>query len=198
MRIKWWMPIMLLGLIATAATTYDRRNFIIFSGAATDTTGIYMADSSTVFFTAASQQLWLYLKPNRPCRVAIQVRAHGDSTQVSGAVAYTDTTKSASWPWRGYVGGAGTLLNTTDSTSWNELTSPTSTAGGEDEMIYEFKDYDGTSLLKWSGPRAKWIPLRQVDTGTFYWGEHTSIRLRVLFAGGVVTWKATLFGVGGW
>ena len=61
-------------------------------------------------------------------------------------------------------------------------------------MVIEFGDFVGTSGLKWWGIRGKYIPIREVDTGAWYWARNTSIRLRVLTAGGAVTWTANLEG----
>ena len=179
----------LLGFVFIAvAHATDRQTFIIFSGAATDTTGIGMADSSSIFFTRNFQRLYLYLKPSRPCRVAIQVREHGDTLGSSGAVANTDTSKTAVWGWRNFISAS-----TTDSLQFKFPTLPASDAAGSNELIVSFPA-DGAS--KWGSSRAVWIPLRGLD-GEWYWGENTSIRLRVLGASsGVVTWKAYLKGVG--
>jgi hypothetical protein len=110
-----------------------------------------------------------------------------------------DSTRWASWPWRAYVGAAATINTTTDSTVWLEITPPLSHQAGEDEMVYQFLDRDGTSGLKWYGPPGRWIPICKVDNGEWYWGITTQIRVRVLtsmpIAGSVVKWSGSLFGV---
>jgi len=143
-----------------------------------------MADSSSFIGTAQYQRLWLRLKPDKPCRVAIQV-VTSDST-------VADTTYQATWPWRAYTGAAGVLNNQADSTVWIETTRPSSVVGGEDEMVYGF----GIPLADvWAGPRGKDIAICKIDNGEWYSGQNTRIRLRVLSSSGVVTWTATLLGL---
>ena len=179
-------------LVAALSFAGDRKSIALFTGAAGDTTAVGMADSTGILDTSKLEHMFLHIKPSRPCRVAIQIRQHG-ITDTSG-VSLRDSTQSASWPWRAYVGAAGTLSTQTDSTVWKEVTAPTSVVAGEDEMVIEFGDLDGTSGLKWWGIRGKYIPIREVDTGAWYWARNTSIRLRVLTAGGAVTWTANLEG----
>lgn len=177
----------LLGLIATlpceASGRVIRR---LWTGAAGDTTAVGMADSTAFVGTAAYRGLYLYLKPNKPCRVAIQIRS-ADST-------LTDSTTTVSWAWRSYTGATGALNNQADSSAWIETTLPTSVLAGEDELVYEFRE--DTGVGKWAGPRGKSIALAKVDTGEWYWGMNTQIRIRVLAStAGIVTWTGALHGV---
>ena len=182
-------------VVAIPANGAVRCSSVLWTGAATDTTAVGMADSSAVVFTGNCGRLYLWLKPSLACRVAIQVRAHGDSIAGSGAPALTDSTKAASWFWRAHVGAAATLNNTTDSTVWIHITSAVSSVlAGEDEYVVHFVGDE--AAVGWGGPRAKWIALAKVDNGEPYWGPHTSIRLRVLTADGVVTWTGSLQGYG--
>jgi hypothetical protein len=166
-------------------------------GAAGDTTACGMADSTDVLPTANFQRLYLWLKPNRPCRVAIQIRTYNLSD--SAGYAPADSNDSAVWAWRASAGKAGSLTNAADSTSWIDTDAPTSVVAGEDEMVYEFRD---TGLAgKWNGPRGRWIPICKIDNGEWYWGKQTSVRLRVLATtvtaapSAVITWTGSLMGV---
>ncbi len=183
---KWWGAIAaaLVLVFALPARSAPRQNFVIYTGAATDTTAAGMADSTlTPMFTAPYQRMLLELKPSRPCRVAIQIRDHGDSLSPTGAISLNDTTKTYVWPWKSFS------IAAADSNSLNpDLVLPTSVVPSSNELVVTFAA-DGTQ--KWGSGRGRIIPLRGTD-GQWYTGENTTIRLRVLSSSGVVTWKATL------
>ena len=182
--------------LVTVSRAETRGSFVIWTGAATDTSALYMADSSATFFTAPYQRLQLFLKPNKPCRVAIQVRSHGDSLSGSGVPALTDTSKTYAWSWRSLTNAAAA-----DSAVWIEtLGAPavprSSSQQGQDEYVVDFReDAVATANKKWGGPRGKTIDLVKIDSGIPYWGPHTSIRVRVLGGSGVVTWTGSLQGI---
>jgi hypothetical protein len=192
-----------LALASGSAEAVQRRAHVIWTGAATDTTAEGMADSSGVFYTGDLQRMQLFIKPNKPCRLAIQIRSHGDSLVGSGTPAMTDSTKSYSWPWRSFNTLAGHLNDKADSTAWIEIqgaaaTPGTSVTASEDEFVMEFNaDNVATTSKKWVGPRGKTIDLVKVDSGIPYWGPNTSVRVRVLTstAQGVVTLTGSLQGV---
>lgn len=160
---------------------------VLFAGSVNDTTAVGMADSTGIIYTGQYDHLYLDLKPSRPCRLAILVKSHGDSLGPSGAVALQDTSKSFVWPWR----TMSTAVNT-DSLAYREANLPTAVQAGSEELILEFAA-DG--VKKWSPPRGRVFPLRSPYDGTWYWSRYTTIRYRVLTAGGVVTMKAVLRGV---
>lgn len=170
----------------------------IWTGAATDTTAVGMADSSGVIFTGNCDRLYLYLRPSVACRLAIQVRTHiGTATDTAG-VSLTDSLNTASWLWRQHVGAAGTVFTATDSSTAINLTRSTSVVAGEDEYVVHFIDNaDDATAVKWEGPRGRYIALAKVDSGEPYWGRQTSIRVRVLAAPATpVRLTGTLLGMG--
>jgi hypothetical protein len=183
--------IALLALIATGASAVQRRSFVLFTGAATDTTATFCADSVGPYYTGDCERLYLYLKPSRPCRVAIQVRSHGDSLSGSGTPALTDTSKTFVWGWKNW-----NVAGTTDTLTHTETAiNAVVTNAGASEYAVTFYDNGAAATGKWGGPRGVVIPLRGTD-GEWYWGQNTSIRLRVLgpSPSGVVTWTASLQG----
>lgn len=183
-----WAAIAALAVCVSVASASQRRSHIMYTGAASDTTALWMADSVGPYFTGDCERLYLYLKPDGPCRVAIQVRAHGDSISGSGTPALNDTTKTFAWAW------GVTTASTVDTLAYRYIKATQFTAS-TDEMVYTF--LDNTSMV-WGHGRGVVIPLRGRD-GEWYWGQHTSIRLRVIGpavgAGGrTVTWTASLQG----
>lgn len=193
---KRWAALAAVAMLLCAVSVHAqmrRQNFIITTGAATDTTAVGMADSSDILFTGPYERLYLDIKANRPCRIALAVYQMGDTLSPSGAVSNADTTKANVWPWFGdheLTQGAGVAL---DSLIYREVALPTSVAFASYEYVLVFTA-DGTA--KWGSPRGRTIPLFRHRDGTWYWGEYTRIRWRVLGgAAGVVTVKATLKGV---
>ena len=198
-RSRWTLAIGLLLLWALPSHAATSRYFKqLWYGAVGDTTAVGMADSTAILSTINTGHLFLWLKPDKPCRVAIQVRAHG--TADTAGVSLPDTTQAASWSWRGHVGAAGTLSNQADSTVWIEnqglpATPGTTVTATEDEYVVQFgTDAVATTGKAWSGPRAKWIPLARLDSGAPFWAPATTIRIRVMQAASVVTWVGALHG----
>jgi len=191
--MKRWIAVgLLLALAGTALVPQtfgaSARVHQLWSGAASDTTAVGMADSTGVIGTAGYERMALWIKPSRPCRMAIQVRAHGSSDTAGASLA--DTTSAASWPWRTFNFNSTTAAS--DSITLRPATRPTSVQAGADEMIVEFPDM--ASSPAWGGPRGLYIQLVGVD-GVPYMAPATSIRIRVLTGGGVVRTTAALVGM---
>lgn len=195
--MKTWLRIAMLALSVLLAgsveATPTRKTFRLFTSAATDTTAVGMADSSAWIPTANYEQMYLFLKPNIPCKVAIQIKTAGNSdTMAVAGQTWPDTASIGVWPWSAFTttGGAGS-----DTLSVIQTTLPTAVQAGSNELSVYFPQI---GAAKWAGPRGLYIPLRGRD-GEWYWGQYTSIRLRVLTAygatGAVVTWTATLKGI---
>lgn len=176
-----------VGFVTHASAEGKRRRIplAMWTGATTDTTAVGMADSTGILETNY-QQLWLYVQPDRACRVAVQIR-----TADTLGTSVSDTTQNAAFYWQSRNVTAAAAVDSVPSLAHPNF--GTSVVAGDDEFIIEFP-----AILagKWGGPRGVWIPIAKVDNGVFYWSRHSSIRLRVLTAGGVVTWKAGLEGVG--
>ena len=184
---KWVAALFAVALICLAwpAQAQNARNsHVIWSGAATDTAAVGMADSSSIFQTSKYQRMYLNLKPSRPCRLAIQIRGHGlrDTTYY----ALADTVNTYVFPWKSYTAAI-------DTTAFIQDTAPTSVVASDNELVVEFQN---TVASKWGDPRGLRIPLQRLDTGGWFWDKFTSIRVRVLSAGGVVVLTGSLEGVG--
>lgn len=184
-KARWTAALFAAALIvlvgfAQPAHAFATKRMFLYTGAATDSTNDGMADSTDWKGTSGCQRMFLYLKPNRFCRVAIAVYS-GDTT---GAA--LDTTNTAVFDFGGY--------NTTvaaDSTTKDELLYPKADQAASYELTAGFP---AAGVSKWGSPRGRLIPLRASD-GTWYTGMTTRIRLRVISAtGGVVLWTAKLIG----
>lgn len=189
--------LLFLALPAPSHAQSARKTMRIWNGTAADTTAVGMADSTGsanatgILSTALYQRLYLRLKPNRPCRVAIQIREYGISDTANTSIP-SDSTQGAVWSWRGFTQTLAAGLS--DSLSLSRITTATSTVVASDELVINFPDDQAVANGKWGGPRAIYLPLRNTD-GAWYWGQYTNIRIRVLQAGGVVTWVGAVKGV---
>lgn len=182
-----------LALPAHAQGVYSKSIPLTFGTG--DTTDVGMADSSAYVYTRTFQRMFLWLKPSRPCRIAISVYEAG--LVDTSAVVDPDTSKVAVWPWRG---ATNVTPNATDSLVYREVApNPTSVAFASYELVYEFPD-NGTvaASRKWGSPRGRVIPIRSPVTGEWYTGAMTRIRVRVLSAGGVVTWQNSVIRAYSW
>lgn len=184
-----------LALPSPAHAQVARRTFRLWTGTAADTTAVGMADSTGsgnatgVMSTALYQRLYLRIKPNRPCRVAIQVREYGISDTSNTSVP-SDSSQGVAFIWK----GPRIQTTGTDSTSLITNVVATSVQAGSDELVIEFPDDQATAGGKWGGPRGKLIPICS-SVGGWYWGQYTTLRVRVLSAGGVVTWIGSVKGI---
>jgi hypothetical protein len=188
MTIRRLTPLLLAAALvagwASSPEAMTRRTFDLFPAGVDDTTAVGMADSTAYVPTHQYQRMRLWLKPSRPCRVAISV--YEATVSDTDAVVRPDTAKVAIWPWRGGAEAAAGA----DSLSFRETLAPTSDQAASYEMVYEFP---AAAAGKWGSPRGRSIFLRGVD-GTWYSGDYTRIRVRVLSASGVVTWEGYLKG----
>ena len=155
-----------------------------------DSTAVGMADSTGLLDTGQYEHLYLVLKPNVPCRVAIQVRFYQRPAYGTTPVS-SDTTTSAVWPWRSQ--NITTVTATVDSLTFNpSQPATTAVAANFNEMVVTFPAY--TAARKWQVPNAILLPLSDAN-GAWYWGPMTQIRIRVLNAPSAVTWCGSLNGV---
>lgn len=184
-RVLVWAVVLLLPMAGQAVAAFQARDFIHWTGAATDTTAVAMADSTVIIPTAPFQRGYLYLKPSRACRLLITVKALGDSFAITGAVARTDSTKAAVWPWRGPVIPAGVADTSGTIPTFKPFVDGSGDAGSGGSASLTV-DFPAATAGKFATPRGLQIPLRGVD-GTWYWGHHTQIVITVLMAGGTVT-----------
>lgn len=174
----------------TASAAYalgSRRTFILATGVATDTTAVGMADSSVWVPTAEYQRMFLEIKPNRPCRIAVAIYSSGDSLAPSSLSALTlsDTTKAFVWPWRN------ASATTADTLEYEETIAPTSVVPASYELPITFA---ALAAGKWGSPRGRRYAVRSPHTGEWYSGNFTRVRWRVLSAGGAVTFTVKLHG----
>lgn len=175
-----------LALPAHAQGVYSKSIPITFGTG--DTTAVGMADSSSYIYTRTFQRMYLWLKPSRPCRIAIAVYEAGFVD--TAAVVNPDTNKVSVWPWRG---ATDVTPNTVDSLVYREVApNPSSVAFASYELVYEFPDNATVaSGRKWGSPRSRMIALRSPLTGEWYTGAYTRIRVRVLGSDGVVNWTGS-------
>lgn len=168
---------------------FDRHIFKLWSGTANvDTTAVGMADSSNVVYTFGAQRMTLMLKPNRPCRVAIEVLTYGDSlSETILDAAATDTTKASVWSWRCPVYASNdTLLSVLPANT------PTSVVPASWEYTIEFPNSDPAAGRKWGSARQQVIDLYRPCDNHWCTADKVQIRYRILSAGGVVTMTGTL------
>lgn len=192
---RWIAGCVLLVLLATFAGSAFGVNAqriipLNLDGDTADTTSVGTADSTGIIGVGDYERLSLWLKPNKPCKVAIQIRVHG--VLDTAFVALSDTNNTAVWPWRTF-----TLANAVvaaESLVLSQTILPTAVQAGGSELTVYFPEI---GVTKWGHARAILIPLRDSE-GDWVHGRHISIRLRVLTAYGanaVVTWSAALHGV---
>lgn len=186
---KWYAAIaatllFALALPAHAQGVYSKAFPLNFGTG--DTTAVGMADSSAYVYTRTFQRMYLWLKPSRPCRIAISVYEAG--LVDTSTVVDPDTSRVSVWSWRG---ATNVTPGAQDSLVYREVApNPTSVGFASYELVYEFPD-NGTvaASRKWGSPRGRMIPIRSPISGEWYSGHFTRIRVRVLSGGGVVTWQ---------
>src|SRR3990172_476739 len=160
----------------TSSAQILRRTHIITAGAATDTTAVGMADSSSIIGTSQYQQMYLTIKPDRPCRMAVQVRKHGFRDTTAGAVELADSNNVAVWSWRDIdQSGTGAAQ---DSVQLRSITTAGSALAASDELVINFPD-EQVGVTKWGSPRGKYIAILN-SNAEWYEARRTSIRWRVL------------------
>lgn len=192
-QARWFVALAAAATICLAMPSHAqvaRKIESLYTGAATDTTAVGMADSTRWFSTERFQRGYIYLKPNKPCRVAIAIYEGGasDTAMIVSGEFHPDTVSTSVWDWHG---SSWFTPSGVDSTVFNETIAPTSDAPASYELI---KTFPAGAASKWGAPRGRWIALRASDGGWF-WGMRCRIRLRVLSASGVVTWTARYKGI---
>lgn len=149
------------------------NDFVLWTGAATDSSAVGCADSTGYLMTGKFERLYLYLKTSAPASVAIQVRSHGKSD--TNFVTLQDSTDTFVWPFNSITGN-GTAAGDTNTWVDNE---PNRVLAGKTEAVFRLTQ-SLTGGNAWHSPRGGIvIPLRRRD-GEWYWGKVTTIRVRVL------------------
>jgi hypothetical protein len=184
------LVVILLAVLAASADAQITRRTHILTTATNDTTATGMADSSSIIGTSGYQQMFLTIKPDRPCRVAIQVRKHGLADTTAGSVALADSNNASVWSWRDLDQAS----SGTDSVYIRRLTIAGSAVVASDELVLNFPD-EQAGNAKWGSPRALYFGVNN-NNAESYKARRTSIRWRVLSgATGVVTFRNSLEGV---
>jgi hypothetical protein len=170
---------MTLGVVAHAdpptMVAPTGNDFVLWTGAATDTCAVGMADYTGYLMTGKFQRLYLYLKLDKPASVAIQVRSHGKAD--TNFVTLQDSTDTFVWPFSPFV-NAGTTAGA-DTNSWTDTPIPNRVQHSKSEAVFRMTQ-SLTGNNAWPSPRGGIvIPLRRRD-GEWYWGKVTTIRVRVL------------------
>lgn len=183
--MKRLLPVVALMMACVAGSAHAdamRWTHTIATGSATDTTAVGMADSSGVLWTYGASRLQLLIKPNQPCRVAIMVKACGDSNSISSAMTFADTSKVGVFIWRPIRTLASAAADATiDSVAvlrhpGGLPTSDAAAVGGAEKVI-EFLSEAGAA--KWGMPRGVVVPLADHNGWPFV-ADFVQIRWRVL------------------
>jgi hypothetical protein len=176
------------GALRTVDDTPDREantSFVLWSGAAGDTTAVGMADSTAIMDTHGLRHLGLMLKafwtPTATIltlRIAVQVRAH--------PTASADSVNTYPWAWTNVLNATGA---TSDTVRVGQNLTPDTVTPSSQELVVVFNQAGGN----WTTRSRVYIPLYN-NQGTEYWAPFTSIRVRVLGGAGVATLWGTLVG----
>jgi len=178
------------GDASTSEASKDRDYVVSYDNIIADTTATYMADSSAVYATGDANRLYLYVRvtgftggvASAFSKLAIEVRSHtyGTSDSVSTFI-WDPTPRSA------------VTTSEADSITFGSATAPT-TATLLSTDIQAILSADMQVASKWGRPHTLVIPLVS-STGSWYWGEYTSIKYRVLAASNTpLTYSVSLRG----
>ncbi len=122
------------GVAAPAHAWSIKKAYVItnMGTAALDTTSLWTADSSAILDTRQLDNLYLALRTDIPCRLAIQIKVFGDSASNTAEVASTDTTRYTVFPWRIATTSVGV-----DSTAYGPLLrSESRSSPASNEYVY--------------------------------------------------------------
>ena len=168
----------------------DRDYVVSYDNIIADTTATYMADSSAVYATGSANRLYLYVRvtgftggvASAFSKLAIEVRSHTNGL--------SDSTNTFVWD---PTPRSATATSEADSITFGSATAPT-TATLVSTDLQAILTADMQVASKWGRPHTLVIPLVS-STGSWYWGEYTSVKYRVLAASNTpLTYSVSLRG----